>query len=111
MGVSTTRELRRIGLLGFDGVAALDLTGVLEAFRIADGADWDAPSRRYETVVVGLSEAPFRAESGVRMLADVTLDQAPEFDTLVVPGGPGLRLPAVNDRVAEWLAGRAGCVR
>jgi transcriptional regulator GlxA family with amidase domain len=104
-------RLRRIGLLGFDGVAALDLIGVLEAFRIADGADWNAPPQRYETLVVGVGEGPFVAESGIRLLPDVALDRAPAFDTLVVPGGPGLREPETNARVAGWLAERAGATR
>lgn len=95
--------LKRIGFLGFDGVAAIDLTGTLEAFRIADGADWRQPPRRYETLIIGLSDAPFTAESGVRMLADVTLEAAPELDTIIIPGGPGLRTPATNRTVADWL--------
>jgi transcriptional regulator GlxA family with amidase domain len=100
--------LKRIGLVGFDGVAALDLTGVLEAFRIADGADWQAPPARYETLVLGLTPALFTAESGVRIMPDTSLDQAPDLDTIVVPGGAGLREPGANTIVAEWLRGRAG---
>ena len=98
---------KRIGLVGFDGVAALDLTGVLEAFRIADGADWQAPPRRYETLVLGLTEASFVAESGLRIQPDATLEQAADLDTIVIPGGAGLRESQTNGVVAEWLRGRA----
>jgi transcriptional regulator GlxA family with amidase domain len=102
---------KRIGLVGFDGVTALDLTGVLEAFRIADGADWRAPPARYETLVLGLTRAPFVAESGLRIQPDARLDQAPDLDTVVVPGGPGLREPGTNAIIAEWLRSRAGSSR
>ncbi|MEO8925648.1 MAG: helix-turn-helix domain-containing protein [Caulobacteraceae bacterium] len=102
----STSALKHIGLLGFDGVAALDLTGVLEAFSIADGRDWRTPPTRYATMVIGLSSSPFIAESGLRFLPDTTLDQAPLLDTIVVPGGPGLRLTETNSRVAEWLRTR-----
>jgi transcriptional regulator GlxA family with amidase domain len=107
MQSSEPAPLKRIGLVGFDGVAALDLTGVLDAFRIADGADWRAPPARYETLVLGLTEAPFVAESGLRIQPDATLEQAPDLDTIVVPGGAGLREPQTNAIVAAWLRGRA----
>lgn len=98
---------RHIGVIGYDGVAAIDLTGVLEAFAIADGGGWRGARTRYETQVVGLSSAPFRCESGVRMLPDVTLEAAPAFDTIVIPGGEGLREDDTNAAVAGWLRTRA----
>jgi transcriptional regulator GlxA family with amidase domain len=102
---------KRIGLLAFDDVAALDLSVVLEAFTLADGAARGAPRTRYETVVIGLEPGPVTAESGLRLLPDVVADAAPDLDTLIVPGGAGLRRPDVNAAVAAWLAGRAGGVR
>ena len=97
-------RLKHIGLLGFDGVAALDLTGVLEAFHIAGGGNWRRPSARYATQVIGVSAKPFIAESGLRLMPDVTLGDAPALDTVIVPGGPGLREDKTNAIVAEWLA-------
>jgi transcriptional regulator GlxA family with amidase domain len=98
---------KRIGLLGFDGVAAIDLVGVLDTFYVAGGNDWRTRSALYETVTVGLSARAFRAESGLRMVPDVALKDAPAFDTIVVPGGPGLREDKTNAAVAAWLRGRA----
>jgi transcriptional regulator GlxA family with amidase domain len=102
--MTTTNAPRRIGLIGYEDVAALDLVGVLDAFSIAN---WRSEPARYETVVVAASDAPFRAESGVRLLPDKTFDQAPSFDTLVVPGGSGLRDPEILAPVAAWLKSRA----
>ncbi|MDE2267082.1 MAG: GlxA family transcriptional regulator [Alphaproteobacteria bacterium] len=98
-------------MLGFDGVAALDLAGVLDTFYIAGGNDWRVRSTRYETVVVGLSTRPFRAESGLRFVPDTTLKDAPSFDTIVVPGGPGLREEKSNRTVAAWLRERSSTRR
>lgn len=98
---------RQIGVIGYDGVAAIDLTGVLEAFAIADGGGWRGERTLYATHIVGLSPGPFRSESGVRMLPDVTLETAPAFDTIIVPGGEGLREEATNAAVASWLRTRA----
>ncbi len=102
---------RQIGVLGYDGVAAIDLAGVVEAFAIADGSGWRGAPARYATCIVGLSPEPFRAESGVRILPDVTLDTAPPFDTIVVPGGEGLREEDTNGAVAGWLRQRASGTR
>lgn len=98
---------RHIGLLGFDGVAAIDLVGVLDAFYIAGGNDWRVPSERYTTTVIGLTVEPFRSESGLLFVPHTTLDDAPPFDTIVVPGGPGLREEKTNAIAAGWLRARA----
>jgi transcriptional regulator GlxA family with amidase domain len=102
MSQQTSR--RRVGFLGFDGVNALDLVGPLEAFASAQADDGAA---LYETVVIGVGERAFTADSGVVFKPSVTLATAPPLDTLVVPGGSGLRRPAINERVADWLRARA----
>ena len=100
----------RIGFLGFDGVTALDLVGPLEAFSIAASAG-DTSERFYDPIVLGLTRRPFTAESGLVLKAHTTIDRAPSLDTIIVPGGPGLRRPAINARVAAWLAARAARTR
>jgi transcriptional regulator GlxA family with amidase domain len=109
--MAETGKPKHIGLLGFEGVAALDLVGVQDAFFIAGGGDWRKASDRYATHVVGLSRAPFRAESGLRLTPDETLGSAPGFDTIVVPGGPGLREARTSAAIAEWLGSRKGARR
>jgi transcriptional regulator GlxA family with amidase domain len=39
--------------------------------------------------------------------ADVTADSSPAFDTIIIPGGRGLREPATRHRAAAWLAAQA----
>ena len=102
---------RHIGFLGFHGVAAIDLVGVLDAFYIAGGNDWRIPSERYATTVIGLTSQPLRSESGLQLVPHTTLQDAPPLDTIVVPGGPGLREEKTNAVVAEWLRSRANTRR
>src|SRR5688572_9359012 len=102
MSQQTSR--RRVGFLGFDGVNALDLVGPLEAFATALGDDGTA---LYETVVIGVEGRAFTADSGVVFKPSATLATAPPLDTLVVPGGSGLRRPGTTERVADWLRARA----
>jgi transcriptional regulator GlxA family with amidase domain len=99
----------RIGFLGFDGVTALDLVGPLDAFSTANEV-WQAlcgGAVPYRLTLLGLTGRRFVAESGVGFEAHVPLDQAPLLDTLIVPGGSGLRETQANARVVAWLRAHA----
>lgn len=95
---------RRIGFVVFPQVTALDFVGPMEAFAAANG---NRQGPAYELLVIGLDRKPVRAESGVEFNAACTLDSAPPLDTVLIPGGRGLREPRVNDTVSRWLLKRA----
>ncbi len=100
-----------VGLLGFDGVATLDLTGPLEALATARfGAD-ERGAACYEPVVIGLTNKTFVSESGFVFRAEQTIEKMAAIDTLVIPGGKGLRQPENNRRVAAWVASQERKVR
>lgn len=89
----------RVALLGYDGVQTLDLTGPLDAFSSANTLRPGA----YATVVVSLDGGPFASHAGLRVTPDRALGDAGSLDTLILPGGEGLRLPGVADRIAAGL--------
>jgi transcriptional regulator GlxA family with amidase domain len=103
----------RIGIIGFDGITALDLVGPLESFANAarQGAAEDGNRAAYEVVVLGLTKAPFTAWSGVTFCPQYGLAAAPALDTLILPGGEGLRRPETNAIVAAWVGAHAGGFR
>jgi len=102
----------RVGFLGFEGLMALDLVGPIDAFTSAfvDGATGET-ERCYEVVVIGLTGRPFISESGVVFKPHKTIKNAPPLDTLIIPGGKGLRVPETQKRVAEWVSSRAASTR
>ncbi len=103
---------KRIGFLGFDGIAALDLVGPADAFAAAvRNEENELPSRCYEVLTIGLTNKAFIAESGVTFKPHKTLQTAPELDTLIIPGGSGLRRSDTNAKVSTWLKSRAGRIR
>ena len=113
-------ETRRIGVLGFDSVQALDFVGPCDAFGsdAFDGADClpdlgneGVGSRPYEIVVIGLRRRKFRSSSGVAFTADCTIDRAPALDTLIVPGGSGLRVSNAGIDASRWVSSRASRIR
>lgn len=106
-------KIKRIGLLGFDGVQALDLTGPAEAFSAAVlEENGDGAQRCYEVLVLGLTAKPFvAADTGLIYTPHRTIHTAPPLDTLIVPGGPGLRRPDTNAQVSAWIGTRASRIR
>ena len=89
----------RIGILGYDGMQALDLVGPADAFAAAlADADGGTPERLYDVSIIGLTGRRLVCEGGMVIQADVTIEKAPRLDTLIIPGGAGLRVPAASER-------------
>ena len=94
----------RIGILGFDQVDALDLVGPAEAFASAQVQDAKGETgAAYEVVILGLTNACFVAESGIVFQPKTTLRNAPKLDTIIIPGGAGLRRAEPNRVVGRGL--------
>ena len=64
----------------------------------------------YDNHVIGLGGGPVCAESGVRFVPDRPLSDAPPLDTIIVPGGSGLREASTNSTVSAWLRLRARAI-
>jgi transcriptional regulator GlxA family with amidase domain len=108
--MSRSRPL--IGVLGFDQINALDLIGPLEAFASAERSDGLGRNERcYESVVIGITAEPFVSESGVVFKPAVDLAHAPALDTLLIPGGVGLRTATGGHAFDRWLLERAPGIR
>lgn len=105
------RTPKVIGLLGYDNVAALDLTGPLEALASARHPGEEGAPPCYKPIIVGLTNKSFTSESGLHFKADVTADSARSFDTIIIPGGKGLRQSETRRRAAEWLAAQGAQTR
>jgi len=104
-------KTRRIGIIGYDGVQALDVIGPADTFAAANSeAGGKVPP--YEVVLVGVRKGRVRTESGLNLFADETLSEHCLYDTLVVPGGRGIRVdPKVREAVSRWLRAHAGKAR
>jgi transcriptional regulator GlxA family with amidase domain len=100
-----------IGVVGFDGVKMLDLTSPLETFATARIGDGVARQSCYDIMIVSATGKNFVSESGISFKAEKTIDTAPAFDTIVIPGGKGVRQPETGRKVATWLASQAARTR
>jgi transcriptional regulator GlxA family with amidase domain len=103
---------KRIGIIGFDNVAALHLVAPSDAFGAAaldDGYGNRIPC--YEVCTIGVTSDRFRTEGGLSLAAETTLNSAPELDTIIVAGGSGILRSEVNEPVATWILKRANDTR
>jgi transcriptional regulator GlxA family with amidase domain len=103
---------KAVGIVGFDGVAALDLTGPLDA--LASASVVGASNERlicYRPVLLGLTTRRFVSESGLPFRAEATLASAGPLDTIIVPGGKGVRQAETMALVAAWLSERTAQTR
>ncbi|MDA5140174.1 DJ-1/PfpI family protein [Streptomyces sp. AD681] len=98
----------RVGVLVFDGMKLLDLSGPAEVFSEANrfGAD-------YRLSIVSPDGSPVSSSIGMRVPADTDAQAAAAYDTLVVVGGDALPSSPVDPALgaaAKALAHRAGRV-
>jgi transcriptional regulator GlxA family with amidase domain len=93
---------RRIVIVAFDRVQALDITGPSEVFSLADRA---AGGGVYEIELLGET---IRTSSGLALTPDAPLgEDRSGIDTLVIPGGQGTRVATHDERLISWIRSAA----
>jgi transcriptional regulator GlxA family with amidase domain len=96
MLVGMSSDHRRVVLVAYPGLQALDIVGPAEVFA---GADRAAESRAYALTIATPDGRGARSDAGLRLEADCALgDIAPPLDTLMIAGG-GSYHNAMNDGV------------
>jgi transcriptional regulator GlxA family with amidase domain len=103
--MSDRAERRRVVLVAFPDVQALDVTGPSEVFSLAARLS----GARYSLELVASEGGPLACSSGVRLVAERALAQTRgRFDTLVVAGGQGVSEAERDEELIGWLRRAAG---
>lgn len=103
---------KRIGFLVYPQLQTLDVAGPMDAFAAAvieGGADRSV--RCYETITIGLDAKPVESESGLCIKPQFTLESAPKLDTLIIPGGAGMRDATIGHKTGAWIRNRSRQIR
>jgi transcriptional regulator GlxA family with amidase domain len=104
---------RRIAIIGYDGVAAINVAGPLEVFSKAtrqNNADERTPC--YNVSFVASRGSQCLSDTGVIFCeSPPSADSKEPFDTIIVPGGSGLRRPDTCAEVARWVTEHADGAR
>lgn len=93
-----------IGFLLFDRITALDLVGPFEVLSRCEGVE-------VQCLMVARDRSPVACSKGLRLLPDVTFDDCPPLEVLVVPGGPGQSEAMADERLLAFVEERARAAR
>jgi transcriptional regulator GlxA family with amidase domain len=97
------------GILIFDQVEVLDVAGPFEVFsitRLNEERRMEEPSP-FRILLVSEKLDQVFAIGGLRLTPDVTINNCPDLDLLIVPGGWGTRKEVKNDALLKWIADRS----
>ncbi|MDA8484107.1 GlxA family transcriptional regulator [Pseudomonas resinovorans] len=101
--------MKTVAMVLYSDVLMLDVSGPMEVFSIANR--FLAPEHHYRLLTVAESREPIRSSCGLKMLADLTLEELPAgIDLLLVPGGPGA-YDTSQPTLSAWLPQAAGRAR
>jgi len=107
--MNPSSPIKTIGLLAYDNMQALDLTGPLDVFGAANAlASGMSP---YVLHVIGARTGTVHAENGLVVLPACSIEDAPPLDTLLIPGGIGSRLGNADLQLLAWLRRQAETAR
>ena len=100
---------KHVGILIFENVEVLDFCGPFEVFSVTR---LNEEKRREElspfnVFLVAETKKPVVTTGGMKVLPDYDLDDCPQSDVLVVPGGWGTRKEINNERLLRWIADRS----
>jgi transcriptional regulator GlxA family with amidase domain len=103
---------KTVGLIVFEQMAVNELTGPAEAFsRARMAASNGRECHGYQILTLGIGTAPCVTECGVIIRPQLDIKDAPELDTLIVPGGSGIGNTSLNKTIAKWLSRRVPVTR
>jgi transcriptional regulator GlxA family with amidase domain len=90
--MAETPAIQRVAAVLFDGFTVLDMYGPVQAFGSCRRPQPDGTVRQFfEVFTVADRKGPIQGAQGPSTLADFSFGDAPHFDILLVPGGPGTR--------------------
>lgn len=93
-------KTRNLGILLFEGAELLDFAGPYEAFSTA-GRMEGVPY--FNTFSLAEKSGLIVSANGLPCGIEYTLDDAPELDVLLVPGGKGTRTEVNNAGLIQWI--------
>jgi len=103
---------KHVVIVGYDEITSLDVSGPLEAFSSALlETSKGRPQPCYKVTIAALGAKTFCSESGLCVTAHCSLSSLRQVDTLIVPGGRGMRNPSTAAQLAAWISKRVNQIR
>lgn len=108
-GLNNAQLPLTVGILVFDQVEVLDVAGPFEVFTVTrlNKELTQEESSPFRVLLVSENMDQVSAVGGLRFTPDVTRDNCPELDLLIVPGGWGTRTQVKNANLLKWIANKS----
>lgn len=91
---------KRLGIYVFDGVEVVDFTAPFGVFAVAQRMDPEL-----DVFLVGDTAKSVQATAGLQVTPRYGLDDHPDMDAFLIPGGIGTRREMHNARLIEFVRG------
>lgn len=95
---------RSVGILIFDDVEVLDFCGPFEVFAVTGR---QVVPDAFDVFTVARSHDAVSARNGLSVNPRYALDDAPQIDLLLIPGGYGTRPLMTDATIIDWIRQRA----
>jgi transcriptional regulator GlxA family with amidase domain len=94
------------GILIFDDVEVLDVTGPFEVFSVARLNEQHRfeESSPFKVILIAEKLNQIVAIGGLRLIPDFNIDTCPHLDLLIIPGGWGIRREVKNTTIIKWIS-------
>ena len=94
--------IQAVAIVVYDGVQALDVAGPMDVFSEAN--TFLSRADRYDTILVAAHHSPLRASNGIRLVADLTFEEAAGgFDIILVAGAPTPPETEPEPHLVQWV--------
>lgn len=106
---------RKVGILLYDFVDLLDFAGPAEVLSLTANNKAEQaftlykkqllPTRPFEVIAITETGLQIKTHSGIKVQPDFSIDNSPELDILIIPGGPLRAVQSVvkNQKVRNWI--------
>jgi transcriptional regulator GlxA family with amidase domain len=106
---------RKVGILLYDYVDVLDFTGPAEVLSLTANNKAEQaiilykkhllPTKPFEVFTITETGKQIITHSGIKVEPDFSIDNNPELDILIIPGGPlrVIQTMVKNQRIQEWI--------
>ncbi|PSL43245.1 AraC family transcriptional regulator [Salsuginibacillus halophilus] len=99
--------MKNVGIYLFDDVEVLDFAGPYEVFSVAFTSSDQGHDPLFEVLTISEQGEKVVARNGLQIVPDTSLDAAPAFDILIIPGGKGARVNEMNnEKLLAWISER-----
>jgi transcriptional regulator GlxA family with amidase domain len=93
-------SIKNTAIFLFDDVEVLDFAGPFEVFSVTNELNSYSLLNVY---TVAREKVPVKARNGLSVNPDFGMQQAPQPDFLIIPGGIGSRAVLEQDDVISWI--------